>query len=330
MSEDGVLLRVRRVSKFYPGSHAAAPAVDDVSLSVRTGTVTGIVGESGSGKTTLARIMAGLLRPGSGDVTFDGTSLGALGAGALRKVRRHLQYVHQDPAAALNPRFRVRAILHEPLRIHTRLRRGERDARVGALLEAVGLSPALLERFPHELSGGQQRRVGLARVLVLEPRLVILDEPTAGLDLLVQSALLALLQELRERLALTYVVVTHDIAVVEALCDEMITMFRGCVVEQGSTDRVLRAPAHPYTRDLLSATLTMDGPRVTDQARWQLVSPETSQSATGCPFLARCDMAVARCTHERPPLAHRDGREVACWVIPATNSPAARIATIDA
>ncbi len=180
MSERGVLLRVRHVSKFYPGSHAAAPAVDDVSLSVRAGTVTGIVGESGSGKTTLARIMAGLLRPGSGDVTFDGTSLGALGAGALRKLRRHLQYVHQDPAAALNPRFRVRAILHEPLRIHTRLRRGERDARVGALLEAVGLSPALLERFPHELSGGQQRRVGLARVLVLEPRLVILDEPPPG------------------------------------------------------------------------------------------------------------------------------------------------------
>ncbi len=139
--------------------------------------------------------------------------------------------------------------------------------------------------------------------------------------MLVQSALLALLQELRERLALTYVVVTHDIAVVEALCDEMITMFRGCVVEQGSTDRVLRAPAHPYTRDLLSATLTMDGPRVTDQARWQLVSSETSQSATGCPFLARCDMAVARCTHERPPLAHRDGREVACWVIPLRIRP---------
>ena len=307
------LLVATRVGKVFAAS--AVAAVEDVSLTIEAGTVTEIVGESGSGKTTLARIMAGLLRPSGGEVTFDGTKLGSLRTARLRHLRQHLQYVHQDPASALDPRMRVKNILHEPLVIHTRLRRAQRQARILQLLEAVALPATLMDRFPHQLSGGQQRRVGLARILILRPRLVILDEPTAGLDLLVQASLLALLGKLRAQLSLTYVVVTHDLTVVEALCPSVLVMFRGRIVEQGETKAVLRAPRHPYTQELLSALPRLDGPRVINQARWDAEAFRAERPAEGCPFRPRCAFAVVRCAQEAPDLVSRAGRQVACWAV---------------
>lgn len=315
MVQDPPLLVVDGASKSYGGARALC----GVSLRVHAGDITGIVGESGSGKTTLARIMAGLLRPSGGTVSFAGTNLGTLAGPAARRIRRDLQYVHQDPSAALDPRFRVRSILHEPLKIHTTFRRGARDARIASVLDAVGLDPALMDRFPHQISGGQQRRVGLARVLVLQPRLIILDEPTAGLDLIVKASVLALLRELQTRLALTYVVVTHDLAVVEALCTDVVTLYRGSVVESGPVSAVLGNPVHPYTQELLAAMPVLDGPRIITQTRWQTSAADDPPLTESCPFHHRCGYVLPRCGQEMPVLAQRQGRAVACWAVRQPN-----------
>ena len=224
------LLHVQAAGKTY--RRAGRPALVDATLQVAAGRILGIVGESGSGKTTLGRIMAGLLTPDTGGVVFDGIELGTLRGRVRRQLRRHLQYVHQDPAAALDPRMRVSDILQEPLLIHTSDWRQRRLERVERTLAAVG-APNLLDRWPHQLSGGQSRRIGLARTLVLEPKLVVLDEPTAGLDLLVQASLLDLLADLRARLNLTLVLISHDIGVVRSLCDEVAVMQDGQIVEDG-------------------------------------------------------------------------------------------------
>ena len=309
-----VLLDICDVGKTYPrAAVGSAPSVADVDLRIQAGCVTGIVGESGSGKTTLARIMSGLLAPSTGYVAFDGVRIDTLNKSALRRLRRQLQYVHQDPAAALDPRLRIADILHEPLIIHTNLRRADRLIRIQAMLSAVGVSPAVLERYPHQISGGQQRRIGLARILIIEPRLVVLDEPTAGLDLLVQASLLTLLDDLRARFGLTYVIVTHDLTVVSAICDEVAVMYRGRVVEHGATRDVLDFPRHPYTRELLSSLPRLDGPRVIDGIALRVPDDASTWSPVGCSFLRRCPSAQEICARERPRLERRSGRETACW-----------------
>ncbi len=313
------LLHVGAVSKLYGRSGPAA--VSDVSLTVMPGRITGIVGESGSGKTTLARMMAGLLTPSSGAVSFQGAALRGLGAGALRRLRRHLQYVHQDPASALDPRMRIGAILHEPLLIHTRDNAAQRLAQIRTMLDAVGVAPQILDRYPHQISGGQQRRVALARILVLRPSLIILDEPTAGLDLLVQASLLALLQALRQQFGLTFVLVTHDIAVVEAMCDEIVVMYSGRVVERAATQPLLKRPLHPYTIELLAARPRLDGPRVIGRTVLRRSDAAPSPSADACAVAGRCPVAAAQCSTRRPVLARFADRDIACWVAGAPAGP---------
>ncbi|MYQ38382.1 peptide/nickel transport system ATP-binding protein [Streptomyces sp. LamerLS-316] len=240
------------------GGRPGSVAVDDVSLTVHEGETLALVGESGCGKTTLTRLLLRLLEPTSGTVRFDGTDLFALDAAALRGVRREMQVVLQDPYSSMNPRLRIVDIVAEPLVTHDPRARGRRGRawtrqRVGELLEAVGLDDTILDRYPHEFSGGQRQRISIARAIGLEPRLVVLDEPTSALDVSVQARVLDLLAELQQRLGLTYVFVSHNLAVVRQVADRVAVMRRGALVEVGTAQQVFTAPAHPYTRQLLDA-----------------------------------------------------------------------------
>ena len=237
-------------------------AVDDVSFDVRQGETFGLVGESGCGKTTTGRCILRLIEPTSGQVVFRGTDLATLNARNLRRARRDLQIVFQDPYSSLNPRMRVGAIVEEPLIIHRIGTRDERKARAAELFGLVGLDPAHAGRFPHEFSGGQRQRIGLARALALNPSLVIADEPVSALDVSVQAQVVNLLQDLQTRLGLTYLFIAHDLRLVRQVCDRVAVMYRGRIVEMAPAEALFGAPAHPYTRALLSAV-----PRVSPEDR---------------------------------------------------------------
>ncbi|WP_433273506.1 ATP-binding cassette domain-containing protein [Pseudonocardia xinjiangensis] len=263
--QDVALLELRGLRKEFAGRRGspAVVAVDDVSLTVREGETTALVGESGSGKTTLTRLMLHLTPPTAGTVRFDGHDLGELSRRGLRAVRREMQVVLQDPYSSMNPRMRVLDIVAEPLVTHepgAGARRGRpalRD-RVAELLEAVGLPGDVQDRFPHEFSGGQRQRISIARALALRPRLVVLDEPTSALDVSVQAQILDLLADLQRSLRLTYVFVSHNLAVVQQIADRIAVLHRGRVVEEGTTDEVLRTPRNSYTRALLDAVPNPD------------------------------------------------------------------------
>ena len=288
-------------------------ALDDVSFSVATGEVLGIVGESGCGKSTLGKTLMGIHQPTRGEVRLQGEPIAAPGRKRAAAVRARLQYVYQDPGASLDPRWTLRRSLHEPLIIHTGWPRAKREQHVQAIVNAVGLPQAHLDLYPHEISGGQQRRVGLARILVLGPQLIIFDEPTSGLDVSVQATVLALLRDLRQEFGLTYLFISHDLAVVRAICDRVIVMYLGRIVEIGSTADVLfGAPRHPYTRALLSAAPRIGGPRVTENFTLQGEPPDPSNVPSGCRFRTRCPLAIAACGEIDPPVEFADGHGVAC------------------
>ena len=237
-------------------------AVDGVDLAIQHGEIMALVGESGSGKTTLGRTLLGLQRETAGSILLDGTPVGGQAPEQARRTRRAIQYVHQDPGAALDPWWSIGRTLEEGLLVHGMKARAERRDRVDAMLTAVGLSPTVRTRYPHEFSGGQLRRVALARILVLQPRIVILDEPTSGLDMSVQATVLNLLLEIRERLSLTYLFISHDLSVVERLSDRVAIMQRGKLVETAPTRALFAAPEHPYTRLLLAAAPRLSPARV--------------------------------------------------------------------
>ena len=228
-------------------------AVEDVSLTIEAGDTFGLVGESGSGKTTTARALLRLIQPTSGEVWFRGQDVLALGAAELRDMRRHMQIVFQDPQGSLNPRMRVGQIVREPLDIHRLGSRGERRDRVAELLTLVGLDPSMSEKYPREFSGGQRQRIGLARALALSPTFLVADEPVSALDVSVQAQIINLLLELQARLGLTYLLIAHDLRLVEQVCTRLAVMYRGRIVETGTTAALFAAPAHPYTQALLSA-----------------------------------------------------------------------------
>ncbi|MGQ4372931.1 ATP-binding cassette domain-containing protein [Streptomyces violaceoruber] len=258
----GPLLELDGLRKEFGGRHPNV-AVDDVSLEVREGETMALVGESGCGKTTLTRLLLGLLEPTAGSVRFDGQDLAALTASQLRGVRRQMQVVLQDPYSSMNPRMRITDIVAEPLVTHDPEARGRRARarnrqRVGELLEAVGLDAGIQDRYPHEFSGGQRQRVSIARALALHPRLLVLDEPTSALDVSVQATVLDLLADLQQRLGLTYVFVSHNLAVVAQVADRVAVMSRGSLVEVGEAAAVLRTPRPPYTRQLLDAVPVLD------------------------------------------------------------------------
>ncbi|MCO4696274.1 ATP-binding cassette domain-containing protein [Streptomyces sp. RO-S4] len=270
------LLELRGLRKEF-GARRTNVAVDDVSLDVHEGETLALVGESGCGKTTLTRLLLGLLEPTAGSVRFAGRDLAALTAAELRGARRQMQVVLQDPYSSMNPRMRITDIVAEPLVTHDPAARGRRARartrqRVGELLEAVGLDAGIQDRYPHEFSGGQRQRISIARALALHPRMLVLDEPTSALDVSVQATVLDLLADLQQRLGLTYVFVSHNLAVVAQVADRVAVMSRGRLVEVGETAAVLRTPQHPYTRQLLDAVPVLD-PRRGRRAAARASSP---------------------------------------------------------
>jgi oligopeptide/dipeptide ABC transporter ATP-binding protein len=287
-------------------------ALDDVSFSVQKGEVLGIVGESGCGKSTLGKTLMGIHEPTQGEVHLAGERIASPGQKRAAAVRAQLQYVYQDPGASLDPRWTLRRSLHEPLIIHTDGSRAKREERVQAIVKAVGLPQAHLDLYPHEISGGQQRRVGLARILVLGPQLIIFDEPTSGLDVSVQATVLALFRDLRREFELTYLFISHDLAVVRSICDRVVVMYLGRIVEIGATAEVFGLPRHPYTRSLMAAAPRIGGPRVTENFSLQGEPPDPSNVPSGCRFRTRCPLAIQACAETEPQIEFEAGHGVAC------------------
>lgn len=287
-------------------------ALDDVSFTVNDGEVLGIVGESGCGKSTLGKTLMGIHEPTEGEVSLAGERIASPGQKRAAAVRARLQYVYQDPGASLDPRWTLRRSLHEPLVIHTDWPRDRREAKVQEIVAAVGLPQAHLDLYPHEISGGQQRRVGLARILVLGPQLVIFDEPTSGLDVSVQATVLALFRDLRREFSLTYLFISHDLAVVRSICDRVVVMYLGRIVEIGPTAEVFAAPRHPYTRSLMAAAPRIGGPRVTESFSLQGEPPDPSNVPSGCRFRTRCPLAAQACAETDPLLEYEAAHGVAC------------------
>jgi oligopeptide transport system ATP-binding protein len=289
-------------------------ALDDVSLTVRTGEILGIVGESGCGKSTLGKTIMGIHPATDGRIVFEGNDITNLRPDKSRALRRRLQYSYQDPGASLDPRWKIRRSLHEPLVIHTDLSADAREERVRSIMRSVGLPETHLDLYPHEISGGQQRRVGLARILTLQPTLVILDEPTSGLDVSVQATVLNLFLDLKKQFGLTYMFISHDLSVVRMICDRVAVMYLGKIVEMGEIEAIFSAPKHPYTQSLLAAIPQIGGRKVTDDFWLEGEPPDPTNLPSGCRFRTRCPRAEARCAESEPPLLEKRPQHAdACW-----------------
>jgi oligopeptide transport system ATP-binding protein len=323
MSE--ALVQVQDLRMYFPVSSgwlfgretAYVQAVDDVSFDIRRGETLGLVGESGSGKTTVGRAILQVYRPTAGSVLFDGVDLTKLGDEALRRSRRHFQMIFQDPYASLDPRSRVSDIVAEPLEVHGLTNgRAEKRARVAELLTQVGLNGAFAERYPHEFSGGQRQRIGIARALAASPRFLVCDEPISALDVSIQAQIINLLEELRDRLGLTYLFIAHDLAVVRHLATRIAVMYLGKIVELAPKATLYERPLHPYTKALLSA-IPVPNPRL-ERRRERIILtgdvPSPINPPKGCRFHPRCPFAQERCSVDVPELAPSDGAEhpVAC------------------
>ena len=302
------LLRLEGLKKYFPILNAWKRrtgwlrALDDVSLTVERGEILGVVGESGCGKSTLGKTVMGIHPPTEGKIVFEGNDITNLKPHEARDLRRHLQYTYQDPGASLDPRWKIGRSLDEPLVIHTKLNRAARRERVREILAAVGLPEGHLDLYPHEISGGQQRRVGLARILTLQPSLVVLDEPTSGLDVSVQATILNLFLDLQKKFDLTYVFISHDLSVVRMICDRVAVMYLGKVVELGETEAVFSNSRHPYTQSLLAAIPRIGEGRVTENFWLEGEPPDPGNLPSGCRFRTRCPIAQDSCAEVSPPL----------------------------
>ncbi len=319
---DRTLLAIEDVAKIFGGGHTlfgtqkpAVHAVQRLSLDVKKGETLGIVGESGCGKSTLARLMVGLDLPTAGRITLDGRDLIAEAKRDRRALARKVQYVFQDPVASLNPRKTIRTILEAPL-IHLAGLKGDaRAARLEELMDAVNLAPEFLERYPHEFSGGQAQRIGIARALAAGPELIVLDEPVSALDVSIQAQVLNLLDDLKDRYGLTYVFISHDLSVVESVSDRVAVMYFGRIAELGPARSVFAAPRHPYT-DLLMRSAPAPGRHdlIPEDANTEL--PDPYDPPPGCAFYARCPNASDVCRSRHPPLEPVPGGAdhlVACY-----------------
>jgi oligopeptide/dipeptide ABC transporter ATP-binding protein len=317
------LLIVERVSKTFRGRKAffgqnteLVRAVDDVSLVINRGEAFGIVGESGCGKSTFARLILRLIEPSSGRVIFDGTPITNLPKEEMRRLRRRIQVVFQDPYSTLDPRMSIHDAVEEPLVIHNIGDRDERQKRVYEMLGLVGIAKAQASRKPHEFSGGQRQRVAIARALVIEPDLVVLDEPVSALDVSIQAQVLNLLKDLQKRLRLTYVFIVHDLAVAEHFCDRVAVLYLGAIMEMAETQALFANTQHPYSRALISAVPIPDPTIERNRTRIVLTGEVGStESRQGCRFEPRCPVGRGRdvCRLEEPPLREAErGRWVAC------------------
>ena len=305
---DAPILLVDTLSRHFPVRNmlgwktGAVRALDGVSFEVRSGETLGIVGESGCGKSTLGKALVGIHPPGGGRIVFEGKDITGQSANERRAVAPKLQYCYQDPGNSLDPRWTVRRSLAEPLIVHTALTPSDRNARIAKIMQQVGLPLTHLDLYPHELSGGQQRRVGLARILTLHPRLVVLDEPTSGLDVSVQASVLMLLRELQRAFSLTYLFISHDLSVVRMMRDRVAVMYLGRIVELAPTETLFAAAKHPYSQSLLSAIPDIGGRRVTDTFTLEGEPPDPARPPSGCRFRTRCPRAAPVCAETDPAL----------------------------
>jgi len=313
------LLEARGVVKHFPvrsglfgGSPKVVRAVDDVSFLIEPGTTLGLVGESGCGKTTTAKLILLLEKPTGGEIRFDGESLATLDAEGLRRYRKSVQAVFQDPFASLSPRMRVGSIIAEPLVTNERLSAAELGTRLRKVLDLVGLPARSAQLFPHEFSGGQRQRIAIARALTLSPRLIVLDEPVSALDVSIRAQILNLLRDLQRELGLAYLFIAHDLAAVAHMSQTIAVMYLGRVVETGDARTLVSRPRHPYTQALFAAAL----PSHPDDSRDEIVLagdvPSPLDPPSGCRFHTRCPKVMPRCSIDEPKLACVDGRDVAC------------------
>ena len=313
------LVRVRGLVKHFPveGSDDVVRAIDGVSFEIVRGETLGLVGESGCGKSTAGRCLLRLIEPTKGQITFDGRDVLSMGKRELRELRRAMQIVFQDPYASLNPRMKVGDIVGEPLVIHTIGTKKERRERVARLLSKVGLDPDYMDRYPHEFSGGQRQRIGVARTLALNPKLIVADEPVSALDVSVQAQVVNLLQDLQKEFGLTYLFISHGLAVVEHISTRVAVMYLGRIVEVASAAELYARPLHPYTQALLSAIPVPDPKRKRERIVLQGDVPTPINPPSGCRFRTRCPMAIDECARIDPELREvSPAHTVACIRVP--------------
>ncbi|WP_246629218.1 ABC transporter ATP-binding protein [Mesobacillus maritimus] len=313
VSEKRPLLEINDLKKYFFFKKQPLKAVDHLSLTIFEGETVGLVGESGCGKSTAGKTIIRLLDPTEGEVLYNGTNIYELNKAGMKKLRKDVQIIFQDPYASLNPRMTVEDIIAEPLDIHGVLKGKKRRERVVELLELVGLNPEHLHRFPHEFSGGQMQRIGIARALALNPKFIVCDEPISALDVSVQAQIVNLLKSLQEKLGLTYLFIAHDLSMVKYISDRILVMYLGHMVELTDSDSLYREPLHPYTQALLSAVPIPDPDIKTDKMVLEGDVPSPINPPSGCVFRTRCKQAMDICRVSAPEWKEvRDGHFTAC------------------
>ncbi|MDH6672105.1 ABC transporter ATP-binding protein [Paenibacillus glucanolyticus] len=323
------LLHVEHLKKYYPlgsrwfgrSQQQVVKAVDDISFSVEKGETFGLVGESGCGKSTAGRSLLRLIEPTSGRVRFDGQDITDLSPEELRRKRKDMQIVFQDPFSSLDPRHTVQRILEEPLIVHGVGNAKERQNIISRLIDVVGLTHSHLQRYPHQFSGGQRQRIGIARALALQPKLIVADEPVSALDVSIQSQIVNLLQDLQEEFGLTYIFIAHDLSVVKHICDRIAVMYLGRIVEIAEKNTLYSSPQHPYTKALFSAVPQPDPDIKTERIILQGELPSPANSPVGCAFHTRCPMVMDICLNERPELKETEPAHLtACHLYNGANA----------
>lgn len=307
------LIEARHLKKYFKTPRGQLHAVDAVSFTLQKGKTLGVVGESGCGKSTLGRLLTHLLESTAGEILFEGNDITHLKGSALKETRKDLQMIFQDPYSSINPRMRVSDIIGEPFQIYNICSQAERDARVAALMETVGLAERLANVYPHELDGGRRQRIGIARALALEPKFIVCDEPVSALDVSIQAQILNLMQDLQQEREITYLFITHNLSVVKHISDDILVMYLGCMVEQCDSKELFRVQLHPYTKALLSAipraNIHYKNERIL--LRGEISSPINPKP--GCRFAPRCNYAKERCFQEFPQLEELlPGHRAAC------------------
>lgn len=316
--DNKVVLEIRNLSKVYESKGVNVKALTDVSLTVNQGETVGIVGESGCGKTTLGRCVVKGIDATSGEVLFHTEEDGVIDflkatRAQMKKYRKDIQMIFQDPYASLDPRMTVFDIISEPLRYNTKMSKREIEQAVDKIAEQVGLNKAYLRRYPHAFSGGQRQRIGIARSLILQPKIIVCDEAVSALDVSIQAQIINLLEDLQKEYNLTYLFISHALSVVKHISDRVLVMYLGRVVEFGETEALFDNPMHPYTKALLSAVPQPDPDIVMDRVVLEGEVPNPASPPSGCHFHPRCEYKTERCETEAPPLVEHDGRFVACW-----------------